>query len=305
MRAEPFTAGEVSATFTKDDGTELADFKKAEADKTVKVTLYYTSGCKTVKTDPYDVTITKAVNKIKINEITVNADLLYNPGAIYAAFDYDISVTYDGEANPGTPEPGSYELSMAEQGGKKGLKVTYTSAVNGELSDFYTSDEVASAVKDFTVKTGDSIGVPACNTSWTASTDIAIPSGKTMVATFKNYGNKEKVWNNFLIEILAGESGITLRTDPYGWNFPNLSNKDLDYTGVDSSGGTTSITADLLNEKNITVIAKNEGTTLVINCSSPDVAGWAVNYTVPLKTEAAKNSLNLHFNIDQAYIVFD
>ena len=314
-------AGEVSATFTKDDGTGLADFKKAEADKTVKVTLHYTSGGKTVKTDPYDVTITKAVKSIEV--VGVEKNYVYNPGALETAinkaldtaFDYKIKTIYDDGTHGILEDTSSCKIELAEQGGKKGVKVTYTSAVNGELSDFYTSDKVASAVKDFTVQSGVQYGETDFTSAYNAPTpDIVIPNGKTMVATFMNYGSSNEAWDNFNIEFFApGGLGITLRADRWGWKFGegtdynNGVNIDtVEWQEANTELGEIGIIAkDTLNEKKITVIVENTGDNVIVDCTSQDVQGFKLKYTIPITSENAKNNTTLHFQEPASYIVFD
>ena len=250
----------------------------------------------------YDISIIGIVTAIKVTGIKAN--YVYNPGALETAlekapdtaFEYEIEAIYEGGGTGGKLDAGLCKITYADNN----ITVSYN-----DITTTYSKDAVKSAISEYVVKSGDSIGVSECNTSWVASPDMVIPSGKTMVATFTNYGSCAEVWNNFLIEVLAGESGITLRADPYGWNFDAEKTADLDYADVTNSAGTTPITANLLNNKTIKVTAKNDGNNLTINCLSPDVEGWAMNYTVPLKSDTAKSSVKLHFNIDGSYLVFN
>ena len=277
---------------------------------TVKVS--YTSGSVT-ETAEYKITVTLAVTKIEVTG--VETAYVYNPGALDTALDtaftYEITATYsDGT----TDSLDASKCTIAVNSTNDGIIASYTSAANGELTDEYTSDEIKTAISSFTVESGYALGDSDCSASWIASTDIKIPVGKTIVATFKNYGSGNNNYNNFLLEFtIPGGSGITARADNYGWNYASegTAGEDIDYAEATTS---TTVTdwetwlAVIKNGADIICIAENNGTTLDITCTSTTegLTDWIQKYSVPFKTDLAKSAgVNFHFNIDGAYLVFD
>ena len=305
------SASDVSVSFfSETDKSYFTDFTNAKANDTVVVSIRYKSGSVTCECQ-YEVNITNAVKSIEIK--SVDKSYIYNPGAldfaadnaIVDAFSYKVTATYEDGA---TNDNFAANCTFAAKSDKSGVIATYN-----DITAEYSFENVKNAVSAFTVASGTSIGESDCSTSWIPSENAEIPVGKTLVAKFHNKGSGAKQWNNFLVEFfIAGGSGMTLRADNFGWDYAGegTASTDIAYEGITKTTTVTDWDAwnALVKDSDVVVTAENDGDKLTITCTSTTAGleDWEQKYEIPFLTDTAKTGpINLHFNVDGSYLVFD
>ncbi len=198
------SASDVSVSFfSETDQSYFTDFTNAKANDTVVVIAKYKSGSVTCEYQ-YEVSITNAVKSIEIK--SVDKAYVYNPGAldfaidnaIATAFAYKVTATYIDDS---TDDNFAANCTFAPNADKTGVVATYK-----DLTDEYSSEDIKNAITSFAVDSGYSV----TGAWWTGHTaNMAVPAGKTVVATLKYNGTGA----NSYIPVLKFTNGDATITD--------------------------------------------------------------------------------------------
>lgn len=318
----PFSLGSnatITATFsdgstknlTTDDVTVNGYTTSKVGTGVAKVVLSYSSG-QTIESTSYDIDVTAAVKSIEITN--VEPTYVYNPGALNTALNTAFTYSITAKYSDGT-STASFDQSKCSfaYDSSTGITVTYESAVNGTLSDTFSSAEVASACTNFTVASGTSV-----SGGWWAghTANMAISTGKSGIATLKYNGTGT---NTFVpvLKFTNGDATILdgVQTDGsnyaeyavfqgctlYGWKGDNnTANKGTEWADVTETWGTNGAPEnDVLINGNIpyTILVKNNGTTFDFSISLTGTDNK--EYTGTVKNIPGGADLNLGFCCDQ------